>query len=369
MHAATKKLLDSAPFDPKLAPLFVESFRENALHHYQNHPYVRALWDEAGVHPAELRTEADLQRAPWIVVNAFKENVFRTCSEEEVRLHLTSSGTGGMKSHQFLDEESLANVKRNAWMIHEALGLVDQERRYNYFCFTYDPKVANDLGTAFTDELLTNFTPKAEVYYAFQWSEAKGNFEFDKSQAAEKLKAFEASGLPTRILGFPAFLNQLIDEFDLRLKLGEHSWVQTGGGWKGLADQEIPKQQFRAKVAERLGLPIRNIRDMFGMVEHGIPYVDCELGNLHIPNYARVYVRDPFTFEVLPDGKPGLVQFLCSYNFAYPAFNFLATDYAKIERCGCRHGGPILQIQGRAGVTKHKGCAIKALDLMRGEKK
>jgi len=368
VHAATDKLLQSAPFAAANGPLFVESFGENALHHYENHPYVKALWDEAKVHPSQLKTEVDLLKAPFIVVNAFKENVFRTCREDQVKLHLTSSGTGGMKSHQFLDEESLANVKQSAWMVHEALGMVNEDKRYNYFCFTYDPKVANDLGTAFTDELLTSFTPKNEVYYAFQWSAEKNDFVFDKPQAVETLKRYEASGLPTRILGFPAFLNQLIDEFNLQLKLGADSWVQTGGGWKGLADQEIPKESFRTKVSASLGLPKANIRDMFGMVEHGIPYVDCEQGELHIPNYARVYIRDPFSMELKSHGEAGLIQFMCSYNFSYPAFNFLATDYGKIATCSCKMGGPILQIQGRAGVTKHKGCAIKALDLMKGGK-
>lgn len=367
MHAATDKLLSSNPFDVANAGLFIESFRENALHHYTHHPYIKALWDEAGLHPSGVVTEADLERAPYMMVSAFKENVYRTCAEADVRLHLTSSGTGGMKSHQFLDLESLENVKKNAWQVHKFLGLVDEEKSYNYFCFTYDPRVANDLGTAFTDELLTSFTPKVEVYYAFQWDTAKRDFVFDRPGSVEVLKRFAASGHPTRILGFPAFLNQLIDEFDLKLHFGKDSWVQTGGGWKGLADQEIPKDAFRTKVARALGLPKENIRDMFGMVEHGIPYVDCEQGELHIPNYARVYIRDPFSLEVLPAGKVGLIQFLCSYNFSYPAFNFLATDYGRIETCSCPRGGAILKIQGRAGVTKHKGCAIKALDLMRGK--
>lgn len=367
MHPATDRLLKSPPYDRTKSSLFVESFRETCTHHYEHHPYVRALWEEAQLHPTLLQIEADLSRAPFIMVSAFKENVFRTCAPEAVKLHLTSSGTGGMKSHQFLDEESLTNVKQSAWMIHQALGLVDEEKRYNYFCFTYDPRIANDLGTAFTDELLTSYTAKQEVYYAFQWSEDKGDFVFEKARAVATLRRFEQSGLPTRILGFPAFLNQLMDEFDLRLNLGPESWIQTGGGWKGLADQEIPKTEFRRKVAERLGVPETHIRDMFGMVEHGIAYVDCELGQLHIPNYARVFIRDPHTLEVLPRGHVGLLQFMCSYNFSYPAFNFLATDYGSIESCDCAIGGDVLKIHGRAGVTKHKGCAIKALDLMKGE--
>lgn len=368
-HPATDALFNSDPFGSETAKLFIASFRENALHHFNHHPYIRALWDEAGQHPDMLVSEQALKDSPWMMVNVFKENVFRTGPAENIVLHLTSSGTGGQKSHQFLDQESLDNVKKSAWSLHQSLGMVDEKNAYNYFCFTYDPKIAKDLGTAFTDELLTGFTPKREVYYAFQWNDEKQDFVFDRPRAVAKLKEFSASGSPTRILGFPAFLNQLLDEFDLHLKLGPLSWVQTGGGWKGLADQEIPKHDFRKKVAERLGLPIEHVRDMFGMVEHGIPYLDCEEGEMHVPHYSRVYVRDPHTLEVLPLGQRGLVQFLCSYNFSYPAFNFIGTDYGHIETCSCRRGGPILKFSGRAGLSKHKGCAIKALDLMKAEGK
>jgi phenylacetate-coenzyme A ligase PaaK-like adenylate-forming protein len=365
-HPHTDALLASDPFGASPA-LFVGSFRENALHHYEHHPYVRALWDEAGWHPRQLTDEAALAASPAIMVNAFKENVFKTAADADVVLHLTSSGTGGAKSHQFLDAESLANVKKSAWNLHRAMGLVDESRSTNYLCFTYDPKVANDLGTAFTDELLTSYTPKREVYYAFQWDEAKKDFVFDRPATAAKLREFAASGYPTRVLGFPAFLNQLVEEFDLRLSLGANSWVQTGGGWKGLADKEIPKAEFRRKIAERLGVPLTHVRDMFGMVEHGIPYLDCEEGQMHLPNYSRVYVRDPRTLETLPDGETGLVQFLCSYNFSYPAFNFIGTDYGRIITCTCPRGGRVLQFAGRAGVSKHKGCAIKALELMESQ--
>ena len=38
----------------------------------------------------------------------------------------------------------------------------------NYLAFTYDPGVAKDLGTAFSDELLTRLTRVGEVHYAIR---------------------------------------------------------------------------------------------------------------------------------------------------------------------------------------------------------
>src|SRR5690606_12337669 len=115
------------------------------------------------------------------------------------------SGTGGQKSVQFLSEESLLNVKKLAFIIHEKLGITS-EKKYNYLCFTYDPRVANDLGTAFTDELLTNFTDKNEVYYAIQWSESTKEFKLNEEGTLAALARFSESPYSCRILGFPALL-------------------------------------------------------------------------------------------------------------------------------------------------------------------
>jgi phenylacetate-coenzyme A ligase PaaK-like adenylate-forming protein len=361
----TQELFDSNPFDFSKShqDIFRKSFVENATHHYEKHAFTRKLWDKLGFHPSSIKTEEDLASVPGTMVHLFKEHEFCSVKKEDLALVLTSSGTGGQKSQQFLDQQSLDNVKLLALNIHRALGMASSEK-YNYLCFTYDPAVANDLGTAFTDELLTNFTGKNEVYYAIQWDKEKNDFVLNETGTVEALNRFAASGLSTRILGFPALLFEVIEKHNIQLNLGADSWLQTGGGWKGKADKEIPKHEFRQFINKRLGIPVHNQRDLFGMVEHGIPYVDCEKGNLHIPNYARVFVRSPYDLSLRPKGERGLLHFLCSFNFSYPAPSLLTTDYGRVETCDCKIGGDILILEGRAGVTKHKGCALKALELV-----
>lgn len=366
--SATDRLLESDPFEFSEAnkALFVESFRENCLFHYENHEFTRRFWDYEGFHPSQLKSEKDLEKVPGTMVHLFKEHEFISVPKQDIALELTSSGTGGQKSRQFLSEKSLANVKKLAWNVHRSLGMTS-EREYNYLCFTYDPEIAKDLGTAFTDELLTGFTARKEVYYAIRWREDKQDFELDEAGVISTLKRFASSGIPTRILGFPALLYEILEKHDLSIDLGADSWLQTGGGWKGKADKEIPKSEFRSLITRRLGIPGAHQRDLFGMVEHGIPYVDCELGHLHIPNYARVMVRSPHDLSLLPKGERGLLHFYCSYNFSYPAPSLLSNDYGRLGKCQCSLGGDILVLEGRAGVSKHKGCALKALELV-GEK-
>lgn len=364
MNKKTYQLFNSDPFvfSDENRSLFIESFKENALFHFNHHSFTNFLWKREGFNPENIQTEKDLEKIPGVMVHLFKEHEMCSVSKEDLVLVLTSSGTGGQKSRQFLNQESLDNVKKLAYKIHESLGMTSDEN-YNYLCFTYDPAVANDLGTAFTDELLTNFTKKNEVYYAIQWDETLNDFSLNEAGVVDALKRFEKSNLSTRILGFPAFLYEIIEKYDLYLNLGEDSWVQTGGGWKGKADKEIPKTEFRIMLEERLGIPAKNVRDLFGMVEHGIPYVDCEKGNLHIPNYARVYIRSPHDLSLLPGGETGLIHFLCSYNFSYPAPSLLTTDYGSVHQCDCGKG-QYLVIKGRAGISKHKGCAMKAAELL-----
>ncbi len=364
--SAIDRLFETDPFlhTPANQELFVESYREAASAHYSGNAFFRKLWHRHGIKPEDLRTEEDLLKVPPILVSLFKEHELISVPKQEIALTLTSSGTNGQKSQIFLNERSLNRVKKLAFKIHESLGITSPAET-NYLCFTYDPRVAKDLGTAFTDELLTSFTGIRNVHYALQWDPKANDFVFRAEEVADLLRSLEREPYPVRILGFPAFLAKILKDFDLKLQLGEKSWVQTGGGWKTFADEEIPKAEFRKLVSDRLGIPESNIRDMFGMVEHGIPYVDCEQGKLHIPNYARVIIRSPETLAPLQAGEKGLIHFLCSYIDSYPSISLLTTDWGRIGSCSCSKGGPTLEILGRAGVSKHKGCAITALEKLR----
>ncbi|MBA2406133.1 MAG: hypothetical protein H0V66_15260, partial [Bdellovibrionales bacterium] len=69
-HPHTTNLLESAPFDfsSKNKSLFLQSFKENASHHYQKHEFTRKLWDKLGFHPDQLQSEADLAQVPGTMV-------------------------------------------------------------------------------------------------------------------------------------------------------------------------------------------------------------------------------------------------------------------------------------------------------------
>ena len=306
---------------------------------------------------------------PPLLVTIFKHHKLISIPENKIKIELTSSGTGGQKSAIVLDNRSYKRIQKIVDNIFSSLGLVNREQRVNYLCFTYDPKKAGNVGTAFSDKMLTGLTKRRSVFYAIKWKKSIQDFEFDLKATVRKLIAFNERPEPTRILGFPAYLWQVCDELErreLKLSLGKKSFIITGGGWKMNADKQVTKEIFKNRVEKVLGIPPQNIRDLFGMVEHGIPYVDCECGNLHVPVYAKARVLDPETLKPLPDGEVGLLHLMTPYLSSYPSISLLTTDKAIIEdHCPCGRSGKIFKILGRAGLAKHKGCAIKALDLLK----
>jgi len=371
IESALERLIEAPPFKfgPAASALFCAAMREAFVFQMRHSKFLKNFLEMDKFDPASIRNEKDIAKIPFVFVAALKERDLTTLPESKLVLELKSSGTSGQRSRMQLDKGSLMRVKRLAWKVFEGLGLTDLAHEHDYICFTYDPAVAHDLGTAWTDKLLSGFTKTGRIFYTFRWSKEKNDFYFDIESALALLEKAEKTQKLTRFVGFPAFALKLTEEFKKRhgrmVRLNPGSSVITGGGWKTLADEAIDKKVYRKILADNLGIPVENVRDLFGMVEHGVPYVDCPLGNFHIPNYGRIIVRDPGSLAPLGYAKDGLLQFMTPYLTSYPSISLLSSDMGRVEKgCKCGIGGDVLVIKGRAGVKKLKGCAISAATML-----
>jgi len=346
--------------------LFDAAMTEAVAWHRINCPEFSAFLDLKGFFPGIRPIPSDT--IPPLLVTIFKEHRLISVPEESVKIELTSSGTGGQRSAIVLDNRSYNRILKIVDGIFGSLGLVQRDTKVNYIAFTYDPKVAGSVGTAFSDKILTGLTKRGSVFYAIKWDKVKESFSFDLDATVKKLLKFASGASPVRILGFPAYLWQVCETLESKgegLHLGEQAYIITGGGWKIHKDQEIPKDEFKERVAKILGMPVANIRDTFGMVEHGIPYVDCECSRLHVPVYARARAVDPETLQPVEPGQIGLLHLMTPYLSSYPSISLLTTDKAIIgQNCPCGRPGNTIKIMGRAGLAKHKGCAITALEYL-----
>jgi phenylacetate-coenzyme A ligase PaaK-like adenylate-forming protein len=118
-------------------------------------------------------------------------------------------------------------------------------------------------------------------------------------------------------------------------------------------------------LEEKIGLPAENVRDTYGMAEHGIPYAACKKGFHHMPIYGRLLVRDPLSMKVLAPGQEGLLQLITPFNTAQSNLSVLSTDLCILkEDCPCGMPGLYISSIRRGGIRKHKGCAIAAQEIL-----
>jgi phenylacetate-coenzyme A ligase PaaK-like adenylate-forming protein len=349
---------------------FLEAMREACAWHVDRSEVFRRLCQKQGFTSDALVGIADLPRVPHVFVNAFKQYEILSVPREEVVLTLTSSGTTGQRSRIMFDQPSLDRGLRMVDRVFQAMDLARPDQLVNYILFAYDPEEAKQVGTSYTDDNLTNLTRKAQVYHALRWNPEKREFEFRPAECYAKLLEYAAEGLPVRLLGFPAFLHRLVQYHQESgappLTLGTDSYVLTGGGWKTSEHAAIDKERFVLEVSHALGIPPGNLRDGYGLVEHGIAYIECEHHRFHVPAFARAFARDVGTLEVLPDGEVGFLQLITPYMRAMPTISLLTSDLAEVGRdCPCGRTSGTIRLQGRAGTRKNKGCAITAAQLLK----
>jgi phenylacetate-coenzyme A ligase PaaK-like adenylate-forming protein len=358
---------DALRYGDEADQLFLAAVQEVFRHHYDNCAMYRAFCQQENFSPASLNSMADLPGIPWLMVNVFKRYHLTSVPEQQISKTFTSSGTSGQHSHISWDEASAARQSLMRQRLMESYRLT-ADQPVNYLCFSYDPQISGSKGAAFAHQMYTTFAPAREIFYAIHGND-RGDQLFDAGECVDRLSAYARNALPLRMVGFPAFAWRTLQELrkrDLRLCFAENSLIIFGGGWKTLADEAVSPEIFADHVEHYLGIPRTRIRDIYGFVEHGVPYVSCEAGHFHVPIYSRAFIRRPGTLELLTEGEKGLLQVVSPYNRAQPNLSVLSTDYAMLRSdCACGRQNHYILLQGRAGVKKHQGCAITAGELLK----
>lgn len=369
MTATDRLFTIESAFDhsPETSDLFVEAMREMVRWHRERSPLYAGLCRLDGFDEGSIRGEEDLPRIPHIIVSAFKERRLLSIPEAEIVITYTSSGTSGHQSHIDWDATSRDRQGFMRRAIVKSYGLVDTEHPVNYLCFSYDPDSGGQRGAAHAHSMYATFAPARETFYAIS-AGPDGQPEFRREGCVKALEAFSASGLPLRVTGFPAFgyvTLKSLDEAGHHFRFPPESVLFSGGGWKLHTGQAVSNEEYAALVERVLGIPRSRIHDVYGMVEHGVPYMTCEAGRFHVPIWSRVFAVDPGSGRILPEGEVGLLKLVTPYLTSTPAISVLSTDLGAMRSgCPCGRPGQTLELHGRGGVKKYDGCAISAAQLL-----
>jgi phenylacetate-coenzyme A ligase PaaK-like adenylate-forming protein len=346
---------------------FVQSMREMADFHMEHSDVYRGICQQYGFSADQIHSHEDVITIPHIFVTAFKQRRLVSLPDSEIFMTFTSSGTQGQKSQINLDRVSFDRQAGMRELLVRSLGLTS-DKPHNYLVFSYSPDISDNRGAAHTFNVYTSFTPAKEKFFALRQG-GTGEPEFDLEQAIETLVRFAGTGLPLRVVGFLAFSFVTLQEMKkrgLRLEFPAESLLITGGGWKSHKGQTVSFEEYADLTHEILGISPERIRDFYGMVEHGVPYMSCGQRHYHVPIFANVAAIDPGTMQAVPKGETGLLKLQTSYIRSAPAISVLSTDLGAIgSNCPCGIPGDYIMLRGRAGVTKHAGCAISASQLIK----
>ena len=354
--------------------LFVKGMKEILSWHASKNEFYGKVLQMRNFDPSSLNSIDDCANVPFVLANFFKLHEQVSVPEEDITVHLTSSGTTGQKSQIFFDDWTLRCAQRMIDFIFEHNGWITPDTKTNYLLYSYETEADSKLGTSYTDNFLCKYAPVNRVFTALRRT-GTGSHEFDNFGCIDKLREFEKEGLPVRIFGFPAFLHFTLERMRALeippIKLHPDSLVFLGGGWKGNADKAIDKLDLYAEVTELLGIPDKQLRDGFGSVEHCIPYIECSNHQFHVPVWSKVFIRDLKTLKPLPHGEKGFLHFVSPYITSVPAASVMMGDLASLHKgssCSCELDTEYFVVHGRAGLSRNKSCAVAAAELMGKER-
>jgi phenylacetate-CoA ligase len=293
----------------ELQALQLQRLKWSLQHAYDNVPRYRAKFDDAGVHPDELKDLADLAKFPFTTKadlrDTYPYGLFAVPRREVVRVH-ASSGTTGKPTVVGYTKNDIA-----MW------GTVMARSLRAAGC-TADDVILNSYGYGL-------FTGGLGAHYG---GEALGAMVIPMSGGQTEKQVLLIRDLaPTVLLCTPSYsltiadelLRQGIDSTDTSLRVG----VFGAEPWTN---------EMRKEIEQRLGI---DALDLYGLSEVIGPGVACECveskDGPHIwEDHFYPEIIDPETGNVLPDGADGELVFTSLTKEALPVIRYRTRDLTRL---------------------------------------
>ncbi len=341
--------------------LFLSALREITNWHLERNPPYRAYCESLSFElDRDLERPEDLPALSGEVFKSFDLTTLRRVDYFTV----SSSGTGGRKTTIPLDLETLLRMWAMGESSFDEEGLVSDEP-VDYVIFAPDPALVPDHGNAHFFTALKQAATARETFFALA-PDDRGSYRLDLEATANHLARSAATEGPVRILGLPALIARAAESFEGGpLPLSKGSLVLTGGGWKGETRAVLSKESFRKLLERAWSIPSDRVRDLYGMTEHAVHYVECREHRFHAPIYSRVRIVDPLSGAPLEVGSEGVLHLINPGFTTMPFQSLLTADVGRAcGPCPCGRRTPAFEVLGRGGTSRFRGCAATTLERM-----
>jgi phenylacetate-CoA ligase len=288
----------------------LERLRWTLRHAYTNVAFYRRKFDEAGVHPDDLRDLADLAKFPYTTKNDLRENypfgMFAVPQERVSRIHASSGTTGKptVVGYTAADIDTWATVMARS--IFAAGGRPGHKVHvaYGYGLFT------GGLGAHYGAERLgCTVIP------------VSGGMTARQVQIITDFR-------PEVIMVTPSYLLTLLDEFERQGIDPRTSSLRVG-----LFGAEPWTEQMRQEIEERLDLDAVDIYGLSEVIGPGVAQECVETKDgLHIwEDHFYPEVIDPVDGHVLAGGETGELLFTSLTKEAMPVIRYRTRDLTALR--------------------------------------
>jgi phenylacetate-CoA ligase len=324
----------SLPLEPietasrdELAALQLERLKWTLTHAYENSPVYRRKFDEAGVHPGEVKTLADLSRFPFTTKKDLRDNypfgMFAVPQEQVSRIHASSGTTGkptvvGYTAH---DIDTWANVVARSIRAAGARRGDKVHISYGYGLFT------GGLGAHYGAE-------RAGLTV----------IPFGGGQTEKQVQLIQ-DFRPDIIMVTPSYMLSIADELE---RQGVHP--ADCSLRIGIFGAEPWTNDMRAAIEKRMGIDAVDIYGLSEVMGPGVASecVETKDGPTIWEDHFYPEIIDPDTGEVLPDGELGELVFTSLTKEALPIVRYRTRDLTRLLPGSARTMRRMEKITGRS---------------------
>lgn len=311
----------------EIQALQLERLKWSLQHAYDNVPHYRKKFDEAGVHPSDLKQLSDLAKFPFTTKQHLRENypfgMFAVPREQVSRIH-ASSGTTGQPTVVGYTAKDISNwadlVARSLWAAGTRPGDIVHVA-YGYGLFT------GGLGAHYGAERLgCSVVPMSG-----------GQTE----KQVQLIRDFQ----PSTIMVTPSYFCNVLEEMERQGMDPHASSLRIGvfgaEPWTG---------QMRADIEARSGL---DAVDIYGLSEVMGPGVAMECaetkdGPVIWEDHFYPEIINPETGEPVADGEEGELVFTSLTKEAMPIIRYRTRDLSRLLPPTARNMRRMGKITGRS---------------------
>ncbi|SMG60010.1 phenylacetate--CoA ligase PaaK [Paraburkholderia susongensis] len=322
------------PLDPietasrdELAALQLERLKWSLNHAYENSPVYRRKFDEAGVHPSEVKSLADLARFPFTTKKDLRDNypfgMFAVPQEQISRIHASSGTTGKptVVGYTARDIDTWANLVARSVRAAGAKRGDKVHVSYGYGLFT------GGLGAHYGAE-------RAGLTV----------IPFGGGQTEKQVQLIQ-DFRPDIIMVTPSYMLSIADELE-RQGLDPASCSLR----IGIFGAEPWTNDMRQAIEKRMGIDAVDIYGLSEVMGPGVASecVETKDGPTIWEDHFYPEIIDPETGEVLPDGELGELVFTSLTKEALPIIRYRTRDLTRLLPGSARTMRRMEKITGRS---------------------